>query len=124
MIRVVVALAFAAAAWFAFVEADPPAQLPAVALDQGFVYRLELLLVTVFAGLLIITPLLQGVLNGRLPTEITARGAKYDPADVADGLKDAQDRIAALEETIEPAVGDLVRLRAELAALTEGRDSR
>jgi hypothetical protein len=121
--------AFGAAAWFAFGEAAIPedaygkAQLPAVALGQTFIYRVELLVATVFAGLLLLTPLLQGLLNGRLPTEITARGAKYHPEDVAAGLAEAQKRIDKLEATLASDVGALVAVKADVQALKRAQSA-
>src|SRR4051812_26294697 len=94
VIRATILIGFSASAWFAFARANVPKgpdgkdQLPTVALGQELIYRGELLVAAVFIALLVLTPLIQGVINGRLPTEITARGAKYDPEDVAAGLKD------------------------------------
>ena len=60
------------------VNAPIPDELPAVALGQVAVYRVEILLALVYAGLLLLTPLFYGVLQGRLPIELSHRGAKWD----------------------------------------------
>jgi hypothetical protein len=88
-------LATAALFLFALVlalTAPAPDDLPAVALGQTAVYRLEILLTLVYGGLLLLTPLFQGVLHGQLPTELSHRGAKWPPP--------AQEAVARLEEQI------------------------
>lgn len=115
VIRFAIAALFAGAFYFAFIAAEPPSPLPTVALGQGFLYRVELLLATVFAALLLLTPLLQGVLNGRLPTEITARGAKYE--EVSDSLKAAETRIGKLEETLASTAAAAFAAKADIDQL-------
>jgi len=73
-----------------------PGDLPAVALGQSIVYRLELLLALVYGGLLLLTPLFHGI-GGRLPIEISHRGAKW-PADAEEAVRYAEGEIARLEE--------------------------
>lgn len=51
--------------------------LPAVALEQTALYRLEVALMVFYGGLLLITPAFSGLVSGRLPIEISARGAKF-----------------------------------------------
>jgi len=109
--------ALALGALFFAVTADTPAQLPSVALKQEFVYRGELFLAVLYGGLLIATPVLRGVLSGLLPTEITARGARYDAEQVSGGLAQAEERIRQLEEVGEASSGHLARLQGELARL-------
>jgi hypothetical protein len=52
-------------------------ELPAVALGQISLYRLEVALVAFYGGLLLITPVMAALARGRLPTEISAKGAKF-----------------------------------------------
>jgi hypothetical protein len=118
VVRLVVG-ALALAALYFVATADAPAQLPSVALKQEFVYRGELLLVIMYGGLLIATPVVRGVVSGLLPTEITARGAKYDAEQVSGGLKQAEDRIDQLNEVVEASSGHIAHLSAELARLRE-----
>ncbi|MDX6718486.1 MAG: hypothetical protein QOJ63_740 [Solirubrobacteraceae bacterium] len=115
-VRLATAAVAFGALWFA-VTADTPARLPSVALKQELVYRGELLLAVLYGGLLIATPVLRGILSGLLPTEITARGAKYDPEPVSAGLKAAEERIDQLNEVIETSSGHLARLGVDLAGL-------
>lgn len=64
-----------------------------MALGQAAVYRIEILLTLVYGGLLLLTPLFHGVLHGRLPTELSHRGAKW-PADAEKVLASVEARIA------------------------------
>ncbi len=96
--------------------------LPSIALGQDYLYRLEVLLLLFYGALLLATPLLQGLLNGRLPTEITARGAKYDPEEVSDSLKETEDRVTAIENTLKSTGGETFSLRADLAQLQNAVD--
>jgi hypothetical protein len=120
IIRVSVLALFVVAGWFAFVHADVPrradgsTRLPAVALGQTAIYRLELDVAIVFAALLLVTPLVQGVVNGRLPTEITARGAKFDPEDVSQSLADAEQRITQVEDALRKNAATIVALSARV----------
>jgi hypothetical protein len=79
--------------------------LPAVAFEQVGLYRLEVALLVFYGGLLLITPAFSGLIWGRLPTEISARGAKF-----AEGA----DRSAALNEA------KIEELKRTTSALTEG----
>jgi hypothetical protein len=90
--------------------AERPAELPSVALKQELVYRCELFLVVFYGGLLAVTPVLRGVLAGLLPTEITARGARYDREQVSAGLRQAQERIDQLADVVQATSGQLARL--------------
>lgn len=114
--------AIAALSTFAFVfacSAQAPTKLPSVALQQELLYRGELFLVTFYGGLLLATPIIRGVVSGLLPTEITARGAKYDPEQISGSLQQAEDRIAQLEKTVTAGSGQLARLHARVKQLEE-----
>jgi hypothetical protein len=56
---------------------DQIVDLPDVALGQPAIYRLELFLMAFYGGLLIATPVYRAVIDGHLPIEISARGAKF-----------------------------------------------
>jgi hypothetical protein len=71
-------LALAASAFFPI-----PEDLPAIALDQTGLYRLEVALAAFYGLLLLLTPAYSGLATGRLPIEISTRGAKF--AEEADG---------------------------------------
>jgi hypothetical protein len=53
-----------------------PADLPAIALLQPSLYRLEVALLVFYGCLLLLTPAFSGLIRGRLPIEISTRGAK------------------------------------------------
>lgn len=75
-----------------------PSDLPAIALGQVAVYRVEILLALVYGGLLLLTPFFQGVLHGRLPIEISHRGAKWQEQSP---LEEAERKISSLEEELD-----------------------
>lgn len=85
-------------------EKGDPA-LPAVAFEQIGLYRLEIALLVFYGGLLLATPVFSGLIWGRLPTEISMRGAKFP---------EGTDRSA---DTNQAAVEDLERTTRRL---TEG----
>lgn len=58
-------------------DADGNPDLPAPALEQTALYRMEVALLIFYGDLLLITPALLGLLHGRLPIEISTRGAKF-----------------------------------------------
>lgn len=118
LIRVLICGLAGATLWYAL-TLEPPSPLPSVALGRKFVYRTEVFVLLLYAGLLILTPLFQGVIKGRLPTEISARGAKFDPEDVAAALRDAQTRIEEVESTVKTSGAEILRLRSELQRLKE-----
>jgi hypothetical protein len=98
-IRLATAILFLAAATVAAVTGTP-SDLPAIALGQVAVYRVEVLLALVYGGLLLLTPLFHG-LGGRLPIEISHRGAKWQ----------AQAPMEKAEEKIERLEGELDSLK-------------
>ncbi len=69
--------------------APVPRDLPSLALQQPGLYRLEVGLLVFYGSLLIITPSVSGLLWGRLPTEISIRGASF---------AEETDQLAALDE--------------------------
>lgn len=97
-VRLATTALFLAAAAVAVIS-PAPHDLPAIALGQVPVYRVEVLLALIYGGLLVLTPLFHG-LGGRLPIEISHRGAKWP----------------------EPAEEAVVRLQAQVLHLKEERD--
>ncbi|HEX6782228.1 MAG TPA: hypothetical protein VF125_09385 [Solirubrobacterales bacterium] len=102
LVGVALSLALAASVFL-----PPPQELPAVALGQPGLYRLEVALSFFYGCLLIITPAFSGLAGGRLPTEISTRGAKF--AEEAERSAE-DDEVAATD--LEHAAGEL---REELA---------
>jgi hypothetical protein len=131
LVRLLVLVLFVAAVSFAIafeipVDDEGNAKLPAIALEKEVVYRLEVLLALIYGGLLLLTPLFYGLWRGRLPIEISHRGAKW--AEAADQtLEKAQAAIKTLQEDATELRSKLVKL--ELASLTrdaeeDGREQR
>jgi hypothetical protein len=81
--------------------------LPAVALGQTFLYRVEVALLVFYGGLLLLTPLFRGVVEGQLPIEVSARGAKY-AEDVAGSLKDTTKTVEDLGKQVNEVRGTLI----------------
>lgn len=85
IVRVAIAALFAAIIWFALAFVIPPHatggnRMPSVALGQPDLYRAEVCLALVYAGLLLLTPLFYGLVRGTLPIEISHQGAKWPKA--------------------------------------------
>lgn len=100
----------------------PASALPAFALGQSWLYRLEISLLVFYGCLLLITPTFSGLIRGRLPIEISTRGAKFAgetdrSAELTDaridGLERAGDALAvaltAAQIEIEQLKGEIVR---------------
>lgn len=93
-----------------------PESLPTIALGQPALYRLEVALLVFYGCLLLITPAFAGLARGRLPIEVSARGAKF--AAEADGPdKQAAIGLDKLESRTSALVEGLTDLRLEVAAM-------
>lgn len=85
----------------------PASALPAIALGQSWVYRLEVSLLVFYGCLLLITPAFSGLVRGQLPIEISTRGARFAEED---------ERSAELDEAaIRKLEGDITDLARALA---------
>jgi hypothetical protein len=81
-------------------------------------YRLEVSLLAFYGCLLLITPAFSGLIRGRLPTEISTRGAKFaEEADRSERLTDA--KIDGLELATETLAEGLTAAHAEIKQLRE-----
>lgn len=112
-IRILVALTLAAALMaFFFVptprDARDQPELPAIALEQGALYRLEVALAVFYGGLLLITPAYSGLVGGRLPVEISARGARF--------VEEASESVEATKAAIEALERRNLRMSDDLFA--------
>lgn len=76
LVRILVGAAFSAALLISALVSVPP-DLPAMAFGQAGLYRLEIALLVFYGSLLLLTPAFAGLIRGRLPTEISTRGAKF-----------------------------------------------
>lgn len=99
-------------------EEDGNPDLPAAAFGQVSLYRLEVALLVFYGGLLIVTPSLSGLVRGRLPIEISARGAKF--ADETDqSAKQNEADIGRLEKSVGKLADALADMDAEIKGLKQ-----
>jgi len=123
-IRLVVGALVVAAAVTAFsvgipmkgsgIEAQP--DLPSVALGQEAIYRIEIFLAVFYGGLLIATPAYRGVIGGRLPIEVSTRGAKF-AEDAADSIEETQKLVEELRERLRKSEATVARTRLNIDQL-------
>lgn len=96
-----------------------PADLPAVALEQPGLYRLEIALAVFYGCLLLVTPAYSGVVAGRLPIEISTRGARF--AVEADQTADRDEEIIAeLRLHVRQLLDGLTEAMIEIDRLKRG----
>ncbi len=87
---------------------------PAVAFEQSGLYRAEIGLVVFYAALLILTPAFVGIVQGRLPSEISARGVKVGEK-VAATEAATKERLKRIEARLKDAEEDVTDLQANTA---------
>ncbi|HEU5063371.1 MAG TPA: hypothetical protein VFT79_09510 [Solirubrobacterales bacterium] len=80
-------------------EANGDPSLPAAALGQVGLYRPEVALLTFYGALLLVTPVFSGLARGRLPTEISARGARF-AEETAQSDELAEEAIEQLRQSV------------------------
>jgi hypothetical protein len=101
-------------------DASGDAALPTVAFGQAGLYRLEIALLVFYGVLLLATPTFLGLVRGRLPTEISMRGAKFeDKADRSTQLTEA--RINELKKRTDDLADELIMATIEIDQLKEGQ---
>jgi len=106
-----------------FVLVPIPSDLPSPAFGQVSLYRLETALMFFYGALLLVTPAFSGLARGRLPIEISTRGAKFaEEADQSAALNRAA--IEKLEKATKRLAQEQVTANAEIQRLKKGRDSR
>lgn len=98
------------------VGADEEPVLPALALQQPVLYRMEVGLAAFYGGLLILTPAFAGLVRGQLPIEISARGARF-----ADSADDAFDN---LEKTVASLTKKLSLVAQDVESLKRAVDDK
>jgi hypothetical protein len=115
LIRVLTAAALSMAI-LACAAAPIPDDLPALAVRQPLLYRMEIALLVLYGDLLLITPAFFGLIGGRLPIEISTRGAKFaEDANHAAELE--RTAIRKLERTTEDLVVGLSAVDVEIEKL-------
>lgn len=99
----------------------PDRMMPAVAFGQPILYRLEVALLVFYGVLLLVTPAFLGLTRGRLPIEISTRGAKF-----AEGADQSSNRNEADIRRLRAAVGNLdealTTANAEIKGLKTARN--
>jgi hypothetical protein len=97
--------------------------LPAVAFGQASLYRLEIALLIFYAILLLATPAFSGLVRGRLPIEISVRGARFE--EKADrSVEQVEAEIEALKQRTKNLADRLTMATIEIDRLEKGRVTR
>ncbi|HET9593034.1 MAG TPA: hypothetical protein VFP17_08975 [Solirubrobacterales bacterium] len=104
-------------------DANAHQVLPAFALDQVSVYRLEVALMVFYGGLLLVTPAYSGLVEGRMPIEISARGARF--AERADHTAESSaEALQTLEQTTAELSEELSDATLEITLLKRAIDDK
>ena len=106
------------------VDAKGDPDLPAPALEQTALYRMEIALLIFYGDLLLVTPALLGLHRGRLPIEISTRGAKFaEGSEWSANLDEAA--IMELEASTRDLAQELADAQIDIQRLSEEQsDSR
>ena len=116
LVRILIGAALLAA--IATSALAPASALPAVALGQIWLYRLEVSLLAFYACLLLITPAFSGLIRGRLPIEISTRGAKFaEETNRATAMDEAT--LGKMEETIGDLTQAIANAQIEIRQLNK-----
>jgi hypothetical protein len=92
---------------------------PAVALNDPKLFRVEVALLVFYGGLLLLTPAFAGMFRGRLPTEISTKGAKY-----GEEVVERADENAALNQaTVDEHTEQIGTLIAEMSLHKKAAES-
>lgn len=101
------------------VDAKGDLDLPAPALGQAELYRLEVALLVFYGSLLLVTPAFSGLVRGRLPIEISTRGAKFADETEESALRNkaaieaVERRVEKLTERLTLAKGEINQLKVD-----------
>ncbi len=99
-----------------------PMDLPPPAFEQATLYRLETALMFFYGSLLLVTPAFSGLVRGRLPIEISTRGARFaTEADESAARNEAA--VRKLEGTARQLAQSLKATQLAVDALKELADS-
>ncbi|HEX6204475.1 MAG TPA: hypothetical protein VFZ29_01530 [Solirubrobacterales bacterium] len=93
--------------------------LPSAAFGQTGLYRLEISLLVFYGSLLLVTPAFSGLIRGRLPTEISLRGAKF-----AEGADESTERNEADIRRLDAAINNLDEALAAANLKTEKAEDK
>ena len=115
LVRVLVATALSVAL-AACAVLPVPEDLPALALEQPALYRLEVALAAFYGCLLLATPAYSGLVLGRLPIEISTRGAKF-AAEATQTAERDEETISELRLNVSQVVDGLTEAMIEIDRL-------
>ena len=117
-VLVIAATVVAISAQIPMKSVGPAAQpdLPSIALGQESIYRIEIFLAVFYGGLLIATPAYRGLVSGRLPIEVSTRGAKF-AEDAADSIEETQKLVEELRERLRKSEATVARTRLNVDQL-------
>jgi hypothetical protein len=90
-----------------------PDDLPSIALGQTGLYRLEVALSVFYGLLLLVTPAYSGLITGRLPIEISTRGAKF-AAEADKSVTASRIEIEELRRTVDDLAETLTVVALEV----------
>jgi hypothetical protein len=93
-----------------------PADLPSLAFGQAGLYRLEMAVMSFYGTLLLVTPTFSGLVRGRLPIEISTRGAKF-AVDADHSTERNEAAIKELEQTVDVLADGLFEASLEITRL-------
>lgn len=91
-------------------ENDGKPAPPAVALNNPGLFHVEVALLAFYGGLLLLTPAFAGLFRGRLPSEISTKGAKYE-----EEVKRSDENTELTQATIDEHTQQIGTLIAELS---------
>ena len=101
--------------------------LPAISFEQVGLYRLEVAVLVFYGALLLVTPAFSGLIRGRLPIEISVRGAKFgEEADrsaelTKEGIEKLELVTTRLADGIKRADLEIDRLKEQAGDSTQPR---
>jgi hypothetical protein len=121
LVRIFVATALCVAL-VACASVPVPEDLPTIAFRQAGLYRLEVALLVFYGVLLLVTPVFSGLIRGRLPTEISARGAKFAEDAQSDELTEAA--LRRLRRTVDRLADRVTAVESEIDRQQQDGDNR
>lgn len=96
--------------------------LPGPAFGQTGLYRMEVALFVLYGSLLLMTPAFVGLVRGRLPIEVSTRGAKFaEEADLSGGRGEA--KFVELEQKTSALTERLAAVNVEIERLKDASRS-
>jgi hypothetical protein len=98
--------------------APVPEDLPPPSFGQSGLYRLEIALLVFYGVLLFVTPAFSGLLHGRLPIEISMRGARF-AGETDESIEAAREAINNLEEITDELAQGLSAANLQIKQMSD-----